>query len=256
MKSVTQVPAPPNHGKREIWGILGGMGPLASAEFLKSIYEETLCGNEQDSPTVFLLSDPTIPDRTESLLAGQEEMLMERLTNGIGQLLSNGVTRVVVCCLTIHPLLPRLPASWQPMIVSLLDVIYEAVLQSCGRHLLVCTEGSRRVRLFEQHRSWPVAHGRIVLPGDDDQAAIHKLLYEIKGNRQDPERVYFLEALLDKYGLASYIAGCTEVHILAKEHERLRGCDRRGFCIDPLTSILPLIAGRSSAHWTAQVPAD
>jgi aspartate racemase len=96
----------------EIWGILGGMGPLASAEFVSSIYRETFSGREQQAPRVLLLSDPTIPDRTECLLNGDHEMLLERLAAGVGQLVLMGATRIVICCMTIHPLVPRLPSFW------------------------------------------------------------------------------------------------------------------------------------------------
>jgi hypothetical protein len=38
-----------------------------------------------------------------------------------------------------------------------------------------------------------------------------------------------LEALVARYGVASFIAGCTEMHLLAKRRVR-----RGGACIDPL----------------------
>ena len=49
---------------RTILGILGGMGPLASAEFVRSVYELNVQTKEQASPVCVLYSDPTIPDRT------------------------------------------------------------------------------------------------------------------------------------------------------------------------------------------------
>jgi hypothetical protein len=39
-----------------------------------------------------------------------------------------------------------------------------------------------------------------------------------------------LEALVSRYGVTSFIAGCTEMHFLAKRHVRRGG----GGCIDPL----------------------
>ena len=42
-------------------GILGGMGPLASAEFLKTLYECFPYEREQDAPVCLLVSDPTFP---------------------------------------------------------------------------------------------------------------------------------------------------------------------------------------------------
>ena len=56
---------------KEILGVVGGMGPLASAEFVKTIYEHSLGEREQASPTVLMHSDPTFPDRTQLLPCGR-----------------------------------------------------------------------------------------------------------------------------------------------------------------------------------------
>lgn len=57
---------PVGEAGRDPLGVLGGMGPLASAEFLKTIYECSVAGGEQRSPSVIMYSDPTFPDRTEA----------------------------------------------------------------------------------------------------------------------------------------------------------------------------------------------
>ncbi|HEY0783486.1 MAG TPA: aspartate/glutamate racemase family protein, partial [Thermoanaerobaculia bacterium] len=61
-------------------GILGGMGPLASAEFVHTLYRLHLNGPEQGAPACVLLSDPSFPDRTEAILRGESEDLTARLT--------------------------------------------------------------------------------------------------------------------------------------------------------------------------------
>lgn len=239
-----------NIDQHEIWGILGGMGPLASAEFVHSIYQETIRGTDQNSPTVILLSDSSIPDRTEYLLTGREEELLRIFSNSIGQLVSMGATRIVIACFTIHLLIPRLPESWQEKIISLVDLAIESVLQSKRRHLLLCSTGTKKMGLFERHPLWPKAKNLIVVPDDDDQTLIHTMIYEIKNNEQDARYIEFTESLLAKYGVDAYLAGCSEIHILAKQHERLRGRDRNEFCIDPLSQIisymLPVAAGAVS----------
>ena len=51
-------------------GILGGMGPLASAKFLSTVYRLNLVEPEQEAPNCILLSDPSFPNRTKAILAG------------------------------------------------------------------------------------------------------------------------------------------------------------------------------------------
>ena len=73
------------HSDRPIIGIVGGMGALASAEFVKTIYEFSADRREQDSPIVMLSSDPTFPDRTEMLLRGARDVLLDRLIDSLNQ---------------------------------------------------------------------------------------------------------------------------------------------------------------------------
>lgn len=221
-------------GDKQFLGVLGGMGPLASAEFMKTIYEQSLGGREQESPPVSLYSDPSFPDRTDALLAGEHEELLAQLEGALRRLCALGVSKVVICCITIHHLLPLLPAHLRAQVVSLLDVIFEEVARSRKRHLLVCTTGTRRLGLFEGHARWGQLKNFFVLAGDDDQEAIHELIYRVKKNHDPAALVPRLEALLVRYGVDSFIVGCTETHLLAKQVAR--GAGAYG-CIDPLNVV-------------------
>lgn len=211
------------------------MGPLASAEFLKTIYEHSLGGREQHSPVVMMYSDPTVPDRTEALLTGSCDVLLEELTRAIRSLRQLGASRIALCCMTIHYLLPKLPRDLRESVVSLLDVAYAGIAQSRKRHLLICSKGTRELRLFETHPQWEFAKSRIVLPDERDQERIHHdLIYPIKGNADRRELLVLLESLLVKYEVDSFVAGCSEVHILAKAVAPVRGPKNGDRCIDPL----------------------
>jgi aspartate racemase len=223
--------------KKEILGIVGGMGPLASAEFVKTIYEQSVGGQEQASPTVLLHSDPTFPDRTQSLLTGEYEPLLRKLIEALNVLHELGASRIVICCVTIHYLLPRLPAELRSRIISLLDVIFGLVAENRRRHLLISTDGSRKLRVYEQHAQWDILKDRIVMPDEKDQRLIHNdIIYQIKRNRDVRELAPILESLLLKYDLDSFIAGCTEIHLLAK-HFISAGYNARLGCFDPLIAI-------------------
>ena len=214
-------------------GVVGGMGPLASAEFLKTIYEVCIDGREQQAPIVFLYSNPTVPDRTESLLNGSRKVLLESLITALRQLHTMGATRTLICCVTIHSLLPELPDELRSRLISLLDVIYASVEQSRKRHLLVCTSGTRKLGLFQEHPSWQSLSDYLVLPDETDQDELHKMLYRVKQRSDTAEDIPYVESLLRKYGVDSFIAGCTEMHLFAR---------RFGSCIDPLTIVAKQLA--------------
>lgn len=228
---------------RKVLGVLGGMGPLASAEFVKTIYECSLAGREQESPSVILFSDPTFPDRTTEFLMQSYDVLLGRMTEALYRLRELGVSRIVICCITSHYLLPRLPRELREQVVSLLDVIFEHVIRSGKRHLLICTTGTRRVQLFQSHERWKAAEELFVLPGEDDQREIHDLIYRhIKSNKDVRGILPALEALMAKYEVDSFIAGCTEIHLPAKHFEPSEGSHKGYGCVDALTIIAREIA--------------
>jgi aspartate racemase len=216
-------------------GIVGGLGPIASAEFLKTIYEHSQDGPEQTAAKVVLYSDPTFPDRTESLLAGADTVLLEKLIEALECLRRLNVSRIVICCVTIHHLLPKLRGDLREPIWSLPDVIFRQVSLSRQRHLLLCTSGARKLGIFQSHAQWDALKDRFILPDEDDQTLVHQLIYRIKEN-EDPRRLIdSLESLLAKYKTNSFIAGCTEIHLLAKQFEAERS--REYGCVDPLSII-------------------
>ena len=238
----------------EILGIVGGLGPLASAEFVKTIYEQSLGDREQDSPIVLMHSDPTFPDRTQALLAGECELSLRMLIDALNGLRERKASRIVICCVTIHHLLPRLPAELRSRIISLLDVIFELVAKSPKRHLLISSAGARKLRLYERHPQWQSLSHRIVMPDETDQAMIHdEIIYRIKGNRQVSGLIPRLESLLSRYDTDSFIAGCTEIHLLAK-HIGSNGYEGRFGCIDPLMAIAQDLS-RKRSH-SVLVPRD
>ena len=216
---------------RGAWlGVIGGLGPLVSAEFLKTIYEEGIGAREQDAPRVLLYSDPSFPDRTSAFLAGDEEPIVRQLTSVLEHVRAQGVARIVICCVTMHHVLPRVPAHLRQQVISLIDVIADAVTASSEPHLLLCTTGTRRLGLLERHPRWAQMRDRVVLLSDRDQERVHQLIYELKVNGSIDAIAPALAALLPAYGVRSFIAACTEMHFFAKRRAREQGSG----CIDPL----------------------
>lgn len=242
-------------GGREIVGVLGGMGGLASAEFLRTVYETEVGEREQDGPAVMLFSDPAFPDRTEAFLGGREEVVLEPLVRALERLRGTGASRVVMCCFTLHHLLPRLPPELRERVVSLLDVLMEELASAPGRHLLVCSTGARQLGLLDRHPRWNEVRDRVILPDPDDQRRIHHdLIYPVKRNAGMDGLVRLLDELIGRYAADGFIVGCSEVHVLAKRYFATLDPERRRQCIDPLAAVADAIR-RGTLGRAVTVPA-
>lgn len=232
-----------------ILGVLGGMGPLASAEFVKTVYE---CSGrarerEQEAPALVVYSDPTMPDRTTALRAGGDEVLLERLTGALQLLSQLGASRIVICCMTIHYLLPRLSPELRGRVIPLTDVILTRLRLIRGRHLLVCSNGTREMRLFEGHSQWTHCAAHVVFPDEADQHRIHELIYEVKRNRAVDHTASYVKSLLDKYRVESFIAGCSEIHLVAKRFMSAAAGRKKYGCVDPFFIVAKEVARRGHA---------
>ncbi len=229
--------------QRPLIGIIGGMGPLASTAFVSTIYDLTTGRLEQHAGRLILYSDPAIPDRTEAFLNRRDSTVYEPFVNILSLLRLMHVERIVVCCVTLHHLFPTLPSELRESIVSLVDTIFSALQDSHGnKHLLLCTSGTLQLGIFQRHPLWKMYKDTILVPDAADQHRIHSLIYQLKARQSVKTASSMLEALLATYHVDSFIAGCTEIHLLSRYLMLSRCQPQKCNCIDPLLIIAQKIA--------------
>jgi aspartate racemase len=224
---------------RPVLGVLGGMGGLASAAFVKTIYEFSgeVAPREQDEPVVLMYSDPSFPDRTEAFLRGETQPLLTRLIDALELLGDMGASQIVICCMTLHYLLPQVPGALRERIISLTDVIFSSVESLKKKHLVISSRGTIKLELLQRHPRWEQAQHYFVFPSEAEQLQMHDLIYEVKLNRNLLEARLFVETLLARHCVNSFVAACSEIHLLARQFAP-SGPERRGYgCIDPLAII-------------------
>jgi len=218
-------------------GILGGLGPLASAEFLKTIYEFNLTILEQDSPTCILYSDPTFPDRTDAILGGSDDILIRLLVKSLESLCQLGVSKIVIACITMHYFLPKVPVPLRKKVISLIDLIVKEVSNTEKPHLLLCTKGARQASIFQKHEHWKLVEPYVLFPNEDEQNMLQKYIYQIKTNCHNDSIVAYLDRLVYKYEVDSLIAGCTELHLVKKHLMKPEYSEKKYHIVDPLITI-------------------
>jgi aspartate racemase len=200
----------------ELIAILGGMGPLASAAFLSTVYERTTSRREQDMPRVMVWSDPTLPDRTTALRDGRGDLLAQAVQCAMEQCERAGATQFVICCVTAHAVMPLLPASLRSRTVSLVDLLLGAVIERQVPQLVCSSSGTREARVLERHPLWPQARPWLRWLDDHEQARMHQALYAIKLRGTPADAAALIEPLVHTYGVRSFVAACTELHLLTR----------------------------------------
>jgi len=82
-------------------GILGGMGPAASAEFVTRLIRQSPATCDQEHIPFVLWNEPRIPDRSTSIQAGDNRPLLLML-QGIQALKTLGCDSIVIPCNSAH----------------------------------------------------------------------------------------------------------------------------------------------------------
>jgi len=82
-------------------GILGGMGPAASAEFVTRLIAQTPATHDQQHIPFVLWNEPRIPDRSQAMQDGNNAPLLW-LLQGIQALKTVGCDHVVIPCNSAH----------------------------------------------------------------------------------------------------------------------------------------------------------
>lgn len=219
--------------KLPILGVLGGMGPVVTAEFLKSIYEyNQFIDKEQEAPNVIVFSLPSAPDRTSSIHRGNEREFIDFMQLHLENL-NKFVDRIVIGCCTAHYALPHIPEHLTNKVISLIKITDQQLKEHDEPAILLAGTGAYQKKLFHEGCT---AANRIISLSEKEQHWLLEIIFKVLKRGQDPLTILAdIQELLDKYNTHSYIAGCTEFHLFTKSL-KLNGIDSIK-AIDPLTTI-------------------
>src|SRR4051795_2524890 len=104
----------------KVLGVLGGMGPLASAQFMVRLTLLTPAEQDQAHIPAVLWSDPRVPPRTAARLAGGADPL-PALLRGIRGLEAAGCGAIAIPCNTAHGWFGQMQAATRLPLLHILE---------------------------------------------------------------------------------------------------------------------------------------
>jgi aspartate racemase len=207
-------------GKDRVIGVLGGMGPEATLAFYSHIVSATPAGRDQDHLRVIIDSNPGIPDRTAAIL-GEGESPVPAMAAGIDALQRAGADFVVIPCVSAHAFIDELKGNARLPVLSVLDVVAEAVQQHplrLGCLGLLATTGTVRAGMFQRCISG--AGLEVLLPNPEDQARVQASIYAVKAGAPEAVRREITGELRNivnrmvSAGAEGIVLGCTEIPLV------------------------------------------
>lgn len=204
--------------KKKTIGILGGMGPLATADLYRKIIESTKADNDNGHIRVYIDGNSSIPDRTAAILYGGPDPVPEMLS-ALRNLEKCGADCIIMPCNTAHYFLPRLREQTSLPILDMTEI--------SARHCAECFPGQRVCLLATKgtilsHIYEPAlerAGVDYLLPDEGAQDELMRLIYDVvKASRPIRPEAEAWRRLLDRLrgeGADCFLLACTELPILS-----------------------------------------
>jgi aspartate racemase len=198
-------------------GVLGGMGPEASAYFYGLLTKHTRAARDQEHIPIIIWSDPRVPDRTEAIL-GKGPSPLPRLIAGARGLRRAGANFLVIPCLTAHYFLEELRKASAIPILSLLEETARFIRRRhprLGCAGLLASSGTVRSGLFQ--KALAAAGIRVLVPTESEQKKVMASIYGRQGIKagvtagKPRTLLRGVARQLIRRGAQAIIAGCTEI---------------------------------------------
>lgn len=202
---------------KKVLGIIGGMGPLSTAELFHTIVSFTEARQDADHIHILIDNDPSVPDRTQAILGGSMEPATH-IAQNIHKLAAQGAQVFIICCNTSHFFYDSIVASTGENIISMPKVTAHHAASKGYKHVCVlATDGTVRSGVYER----ALAHVGIetVSLSDENQKQIMDIIYnDIKAGRETSENDFcrLLSNIKSNNNVDGFLLGCTELSVAVK----------------------------------------
>ena len=196
-------------------GVLGGMGPLATADFLAKLVAATPAARDQEHVPVVAWSVPQVPDRMPAIL-GTGPSPLPAMLEGVRALKSVGAQAIAIACNTAHFWYEEMQSQGGLPILHIADA---ALAEACRRMSggtrigLLATSGTIAAGFYQAR--FQLAGYYTVLPVSGDQDLLHQSIQLVKSNEiaAATSLAESVARTLLESGADVLIAGCTELPI-------------------------------------------
>jgi len=203
-------------------GIIGGMGPAASQLFYRMVTEHTEAVKDQEHINMVILSDASMPDRTEAILNKDYSAAYSQLLSDARMLEQCGCKAVAVTCNTAHFFMDRIKDEISiPVIHMIHETVHRVAADAPGaRTGVMATDGTIRTKLYQN--ALEAAGLEVFTPPPEIQKKVMYQIYDRikKGLPYDAVQWAEIAAAYQAAGCKKVILACTELSVI-KENAQL-----------------------------------
>lgn len=196
-------------------GVIGGLGPMATALFMKMVIEMTDADIDQDHIEMVIYNCPQIPDRTRYILGQSDENPAPEMIRLGRRLAEQGAGLIAIPCITANYFYEQLSGEIPVRIINIIEELSGYLADRGIRRVgLMATSGTVKSRLFQD--AFEARGCELLLPSEERQQDVMHVIYrDVKANRPvEMNRFQAAAGELKDAGAEVIILGCTELSVV------------------------------------------
>ena len=138
---------------KKILGVIGGMGPEATAYFYEEVIAHTKALKDQDHINMVILNCASMPDRTEAITSGKYDELLASMKNEIEKLEKCGAGNIAIPCNTSHFFLERIQARTDIPVINMIKETARYIAEGeikVRKVGILATDGAVKTGLYQK----------------------------------------------------------------------------------------------------------
>ena len=210
-KGGTEACKPVYNGKT--LGVLGGLGPAASADFMRLLVVKAPATVDQEHPRVILLSQPQTPNRNDFIF-GVGEDPEPALWSGLQLLSSWGADILCVTCNTAHYYIDHFRSRLDKPLVHIIDETVGAARERSPEGAwLTATLGTIKAGIFQDNAAR--SGYAFVVPDEETRNEVQEVINTVKAGRYEEAGALMRAVCLKLWSVrdSPVVAACTEIPI-------------------------------------------
>ncbi len=208
--------------KEKTVGVLGGMGPDATLDFMRKVIALTPAERDQDHIRMLVDHDPKVPSRQNASVE-DDARIRENLAQMAERLEAAGADFLVLVCNTAHGWLDRALQRISIPFINIIDVTVRTIVEGQGNVRkvgIMATPACLDAALYQDALE---SAGLVPLPIEGDlRTETMALIDRVKaGDQSSAVSAGMAEVArrLVEQGADAIIAGCTEIPLVLKQEQ-------------------------------------
>ena len=207
-------------------GVVGGVGPLATVDFMGKVVKLTEASRDQDHIKMIVEQNPQIPHRTEYLVRNGTDPTIALFAT-CKKLEASEAKLIAIPCNTAHAFIDRIQSHLRIPVLNMLD---ETMAQVAGcypgeRVGLLATTGTIESGVYADAATRVGIE--VIVPDAPHQALVMEAIYGPRGVKagftegQCRDDRHAVAAHLEGRGVRVMVLGCTELPLIFAGHLNL-----------------------------------